>query len=330
LLNVLASLALIGTTFSSGLGAVQAAAASPPAQTTAANKDAGFVDLTRDFARIYDRDANLPDRQRIDVFIAEFDRLIPGFYSAKRVYDGNQSRYDQRLLRAFANYPAQRAAIDKVSEQFSRQLGGATIDFKKAFPGYRSTVPIYLVNALGEMDGGTRELPSGNALIFGADVIARIHPNDRLMPLFDHELFHVYHAQTTKVQECDLVWCGLWVEGLAVYVAQRLNPGATDAELLLTFPEPIRPVIDAHREEAVCTMLGKLDSRDEKDKAAMFSTARLGPNLPPRFGYYMGYLVARDLGRTRSLETLARLQGPALRKLIERSLANLAPCNRTG
>ena len=176
------------------------------------------------------------------------------------------------------------------------------------------------------MDGGTRDLPSGTALIFGADVIVRIHPDDRLMPLFDHELFHVYQSQTTKIQDCDQVWCSLWVEGLAVYVAQRLNPGATDAELLLTFPEPIRPAIDGHRGEAICTVLAKLGSRDEKDMGAMFSTGRLSPNLPPRFGYYVGYLVARDLGRSRSLETLARLQGPALRTLIARSLANLASC----
>jgi len=327
LLNMVASLALIAMMLGAGLGASQAATASAPVERPAPKTDAGYVDLTGDFARVYDRDANLPDRQRIDAFIAEFARLLPGFYSAQRVYDGNQSRYDQRLLRAFTNYPSQREGIGKVSDQFGRLLGGATADFRKAFPGYRSTVPVYLLNALGEMDGGTRDLPSGKALIFGADVIARIHPNDRLMPLFHHELFHVYQSQITNIQDCDQLWCSLWVEGLAVYVAQRLNPGATDAELLLTFPEPIRPAIDAHRGEAVCTVLGKLDSRDEKDMRAMFSTARLGPNLPPRFGYYIGYLVAQDLGRSRSLETLAKLEGPALRQSIERSLANMASCN---
>jgi hypothetical protein len=327
---MVASLALVGTIFTSGVEASQAAAASVPADTATAKTSAGYIDLTGDFARIYDRDANLPDKQRIEVFIAEFERLIPGFYSAQRVYDGDKSRYDQRLLSAFAKYPSQRAAIGKVSDQFGELIGSAIAGFRKAFPGYRTTVPVYLVNSLGEMDGGTRDLPSGKALIFGADVIARIHSADRLMPLFDHELFHVYQSQTTKLQECDQVWCSLWVEGLAVYVAQRLNPGATDGELLLTFPEPIRPAMDAHRKEAVCTVQGKLDSRDEKDMGAMFSTGRLGPNLPPRFGYYVGYLVARDLGRSRSLETLARLQGPALRRLIARSLGTLASCNLAG
>ncbi len=287
-----------------------------------------YVDLTGDFARIYDRDANLPDQQRVERFTADFAALIPGFYSAQRLYDGNEVKFEQRVLRAFSKYPSQRAGIGEVSDQFAQLLGGATASFEKEFGPFRSAVPVYLVNSLGEMDGGTRDLPSGRALIFGADVIAQVHANDRLRPLFTHELFHVYHAQQTDLSGCDQLWCSLWTEGLAVYVAQRLNADATDSELLLTFPEPIRPLVDAHKREAVCTTLEKLDSRDGRDFSAMFSSARLGPNLPPRFGYYVGYLVARELGRTTSLENLARLHGSTLRSLIEATLTGLANCNR--
>lgn len=290
------------------------------------SSDVLYVDLTPDFGRIFDRDASLPDQQRVDRFVAEFASLIPGFYSAQRVYDGDETKYSQRVLRAFSKYPDQRAGIARVSDQFGQLLGSATIAFGKEFGGFRSTVPVYLVNSLGELDGGTRDLPSGKFLIFGADVIAGIHSNDRLMPLFIHEFFHVYHARQTDLFECDQVWCSLWTEGLAVYVSQRLNPDATDSELLLAFPEPIRAAIEAHRDEAICATLEKLDSRDRKDIGAMFSSARLGPDLPPRFGYYVGYLVARELGHNQSLETLAKLSGPALRARIGKTLSQLAPC----
>ena len=53
-----------------------------------------------------------------------------------------------------------------------------------------------------------------------------------------HELFHLYHSRA--FEGCDAVWCGLWREGLAVHVAAELNPGASDAELVLTMPVPLR------------------------------------------------------------------------------------------
>jgi hypothetical protein len=49
---------------------------------------------------------------------------------------------------------------------------------------------------------------------------------------------------------------------------------------------------------------------------------RLG--WPPRSGYYIGYLVAEDLGRRGSLSKLAHMRGPALRGEIGRSLERLA------
>jgi len=38
--------------------------------------------------------------------------------------------------------------------------------------------------------------------------------------------------------------------------------------------------------------------------------------LPWRSGYYLGFLVAKDLGRHRSLDALARLRGPELEREI--------------
>jgi hypothetical protein len=45
---------------------------------------------------------------------------------------------------------------------------------------------------------------------------------------------------------------------------------------------------------------------------------------PTRSGYYIGYLVALDLGRRRDLRTLAHMKGPGLRAAIGEALARLA------
>src|SRR6185436_496403 len=112
-------------------------------------------------------------------------------------------------------------------------------------------------------------------------------------------------------------------EGLAVYVAASLNPKATDEELLLTVPEPLRPAVEKDRAAAVCAVVARLDSGDEATANALFSFQRLSPQLPPRFGYYVGYLAAREMGRARSLRALAELTPAQVRSELEPTLRRL-------
>ena len=161
-------------------------------------------------------------------------------------------------------------------------------------------------------------------LLFGADVIARLHMGHDIRPFFHHELFHLYHQR--RFTSCEAVWCGLWTEGLAVYVAKSLNPKATDEDLLLTQPEPLRPAVDRNRDLAVCTVVAQLDSKDETIGAALFSSGRLRPELPPRFGYFVGYLAAGEMGRTSSPKQLASMTPAQVRPALEAALRRLATC----
>ena len=58
----------------------------------------------------------------------------------------------------------------------------------------------------------------------------------------------------------------------------------------------------------------------------MARSGRLNADLPSRFGYYVGLLVAEDLGKSRSLDQLARLPLTELRPLIADSLDRLGNC----
>ena len=174
------------------------------------------------------------------------------------------------------------------------------------------------------MDGGTREIGGKIGLIFGADVMASVHDFTDEQPFLDHELFHVYHQH--YFPECDKVWCGLWAEGLAVYVAQQMNPQSSDSQLLLMQPEPIRPQVDAHLEDAVCAARKLLSSSKDSDVEALFSFKRLNPTVPPRAGYYLGYLAAKEAGKTRSLTQLAHLSPDEARPVLESALVALATC----
>lgn len=279
-----------------------------------------LVDLTSEFDKVALETVGMDDQARVAAFEKAMTPLAEGFYARSRKPD----RYDSRVLKNLAAYPDQRAAILDVSRQFSALLAPARKSFEASFGRVESTQPMYLLHSLGEMDGGTRDLNGKETLIFGADVIARIHAGHDMTPFFHHELFHVWHEP--RFGECEPLWCSLWEEGLATYVAGKLNPDAGDAALLLDEPAPIRPAVDANRTAAVCAVKPLLDSTKEEEYASLFYGSSHLPGFPARMGYYIGYLVAADLGQTRSLRELGMLKPAEVRPLIDKALATLAKC----
>jgi uncharacterized protein YjaZ len=65
-----------------------------------------------------------------------------------------------------------------------------------------------------------------------------------------------------------------------------------------------------------------LDSTRRDDYARYF-LGGVDQDIPVRSGYYLGYLVARDLGETRSLAELARMTPGVVRPLLEQALRRL-------
>jgi hypothetical protein len=306
--------------------ALAAPAPAAPKSPTAA-QGLQFVDLTDEFDKAWNGTAQLPAERRPLAFEAEMAKSPAGFYDPKRVADYlTEPKYQERVLKGLNAYPEQRPGIQRVSREFQAMIKPAQRSFERAFGPMRGYPPIYLVVSFGEFDGGTRDLPEGNRLMFGADMIDRLHKNKPLQPFFHHELFHLLHART--FHGCEQVWCSLWSEGLAVYVASKLNPLADDDALLLDMPRPLRSAVEEQKTAAVCAVRERLNSTAKADYAPLFMMGgkNLEPQLPPRFGYYVGYLVAQDLGRTRTLRQLARMPNDQVKPLLEASLARMSTC----
>ena len=71
-----------------------------------------------------------------------------------------------------------------------------------------------------------------------------------------------------------------------------------------------------------------LDSENSADYKPLFNSGGQGlsPNLPPRFAYYVGYLVAQDVARGRTLKQLTAMPHDQVRPLLEQSLRRMATC----
>ena len=284
-----------------------------------------FIDYTDDFDRVWQQTSALPEDKKPAAFTAAFDKILSGFYDARRVKDFIPAeRYRELIEKALKEYPDKRNGIQRVSRDFRSLVAPAQEQFEHEFGPMTGYPSVLLVHSLGEFDGGTRELADGEHLMFGADVIDRLYQTTPIKPFVQHELFHLLHGRTFS--SCEAVYCSLWREGLATYVAARLNPGASDAALLLTIPAPIRPAVEANKTKAVCAVRQRLGSEKPEDYAPLFYGNKQLPGLPGRMGYYIGYLVAQDLGRTRDLKQLAALKPAEVRALLEASLAHMADC----
>lgn len=297
------------------------AAAAPASPTTPFYT---FIDLTDDYASFYDRTQGMETASRVAKFRQEFDKLFPGFYDPARNEDTPEA-YNKFVAKSFDNFASIRERYTQVAASFEVSMAPAHVSFAKAFPDVTPIGDVYLLHSLGEMDGGRRTINGKDFLIFGADVMARVHNFTDEQPFFHHELFHVYHGQFFK--GCQKIWCALWNEGLAVHVAHSLNSGANDDQLLLTRPLPIRAAVDANLKEAVCAVRARLKSEDSKDYAPLFrGDKRLNDVIPARFGYYVGYLAAREAGRTRSLQQLAHLSVEEAEPVVAAAVAALTSC----
>jgi hypothetical protein len=263
--------------------------------------------------------ADLPPAERVRRFRAEFNAKVPGFYEPRGAV--TEAQYNTRVQKALEEYPATREKFLAAAQSFAASYATANARFRTFLPDYAPEMPIFLLHSLGEMDGGTRELQGKVVAIFGADVVAKIHDPASIGPFLDHELLHFHHSK--YFSDCRALWCSLWEEGLATYVAERMNPGTDDRGLLLTMPRPIRPEVEPRLAEAMCLIRSKLQSTDEDDYAMFFfgSGGKAQGDWPPRFGYYLGYVLAKRLGEAMSLDDLAKLPPEAVKERLEATLA---------
>lgn len=303
-----------------------AACQTAPAPSAPAAANAGpfytLTDLTDDYVRFYDRTEAMESVARVAAFKAEFQPLLPGFYASNE--DTTEQQLDRMIARSFEQFPSIRERYLATTASFAADMESARRSFVAAFPDARPVGDIYFVHSLNRMDGGTREYDGHTFFIFGADVMATMHAPGQARPFFHHEIFHFYHHN--YFPECDAVWCSLWAEGLAVYVAEQLNPGIDDEGLMLTVPRPIRPEVDANLQRAVCEVARRLDSESIDDYRPLFFGNGNLDGLPPRMGYYIGYLVAKEAGRTHSVQQLAHMSTAEARPVINSALASLATC----
>ena len=284
-----------------------------------ARTTAPYRSLTRDFAKFQDATRAMSEKERVALFRQRFGELFPGFYAPSS--GQSDAQFDRTVAASLNGFDAVRAGYEEVERQFPVAYAAGIRHFRAQFPGFKPVLPVWFVHSLGRMDGGTRTYNGKTYMIFGADVIAKIHADGTIGPFLDHELFHVENGQWFKDCEPDTtIWCSLWQEGGAVYATSVMNPGADDHTLMLDLPKPIRASVDAQWPLGLCTLKRDLDKSDQATYASYFMGGGSDQAFPKRWGYYVGYRLMQRVGRRHSLAEIDRMDHAAAHAEIDREL----------
>lgn len=288
-------------------------AAAPVGAT--ASKPCSFQDLMPAYQKFASTTTRFSPQQRAEAFVNTFVHRYPDYYSPE-VF-GDAARMQARALRFFD--PAQAAVVfpgippltDERLAALSRAVGPEFVEqqrkFMQTFSDFSCDTIVKFGVSLLKFDGHPVELDGKHYLLFGVDVIAMLHgPAD--MPAFlDHEIFHLYHRQVIGSRAPrgeDPAWWTMWVEGLATYVSQRMNPGL-NAQQVLWYPRDMVARMEQNRARAAQLMLHDIEMTGPYgDRWFVSSTSVEG--LPVRAGYYLGYLFAKSVGDGQPLPQLAR------------------------
>ncbi|RJF36890.1 DUF5700 domain-containing putative Zn-dependent protease [Pseudoalteromonas gelatinilytica] len=280
-------------------------------KTHANNQPADFevINLADDFYTLYQSSKTLTAENRAEQFSQHFTSQFAPFYS------------DKSFVKAIEGFNEIEDVYLSKNRRLSKDLNSSMESFIATFPEFKSETSIYILHSLGRFNGATRELNGKSYLMFGVDLMAKYHTWKNDTPFFHHELFHVYHE---KLFHCkDELWCSIWTEGLATYVSYKLTPSATDDELMLNIPSNLVKKIRSRQLDSLVDLKKKFYSKKTETYSSFFNFAKDETKLPSRRGYYLGYILAKQIGKNYSLEQLAKMDKKTVESLLLKELDSL-------
>lgn len=303
-------------------GASHAAIAAPATYHT--------VNLMPEFWSFYDRAKHLPLEAQGAAFAHTIAARHPELYN-RDVIGGDKDiplarMVTDRYVKVQGMVGTKMDLMRELSDRIGHDLPRYEARFRQSFPDLSYTGELYFMYSLGGFDGGTRTVKGKTALLFGLDMITWVYGREAdPEPFFDHELFHIYQAKFDDPVPGygDKFVSSLWSEGLAMHVAQSLNPKAGGVAIF-GLPRTTPQRAEAELPKLARAVRGLLDSTSEDDYKRYFLGMDEQAETPARSGYYVGFKVAQLLGQRHSLRELARMPVSQLRPEIEAALDQLA------
>lgn len=276
--------------------------------------DSQVRNLTGDFVEFYEASQALPDAEKLDLFMSTIYPMDSAVY--EHVFeDWRRIGWDpdEELLKRIDRFGEYRDRYVTLSETVNDQLESSLRTFRERFPDFDFNFEVHLLHSLGLADGTRRTIGDKEIFVVGLDVIARFHDWEDNSAFFHHELTHFYvHQYYQASDEGELSPDGLynilWGEGVATYVSHALNPDATYKELMLEIPSSIPEAADPILDQLATRLLEDLYATERDVRMQYFALRSEDPLIPKRAGYYLGYLLVKQIAESHGLDELIRMK----------------------
>ena len=309
----------------SSVAAVTAPNQSRPPQAAASTASFRIHDLMPDFWKFWAAAQGQPVSRQAElwqtIYVNPHRALFDDLAAACR------EEYDPAWARAhyFPDLPKIVPGMHAADSDLPPKLSAARQHFLRMFPDMRWSGDVYLMASAYCFNGRAQTIAGHEAILLGIDTRVALGQKDPI-PDMTHELFHRYHYQffDFKPSSGYPLWTTLWAEGMALYVAERLNPKASDADLSL-FPIGMPRRVDGRRQELAADFLKVFSATDEADARKWFNDDdSKDPVIPARAGYELGALVAREIAQRYSIQTMAHWSRSQAQPRIRAALLSIA------
>jgi hypothetical protein len=282
-----------------------------------------IIDLMPDFWSVYDPVAKASIKDQSAALTQRFFEVHKALFVRAGIHHTDAGAIEGWLGKASPMIPA----IRRLHRRFANDYGAYTRRFLGTFPDFdKAAAPTFLIPSLFRFDAHLEPSDGQLPLFFGMDGIVKYHgENANLSVLFAHETYHCYQSQKNPaVMMADKVplFAGLWIEGGATWVSEKLNPDASILNVLLD-DKALAAMTSDQIKIAAGTLLTKFDSTEDADAASFFSTGWTGP-WPARSGYLLGLHIARRIAPTLTSANFASLPLRDMRPLYAARIAAIA------
>jgi hypothetical protein len=293
-----------------------------PTPSSSKTSDYKIVNLGPAFEKFWSLAENKRFTEQLEIWNRIVERPYQSFYDGMVWQRNDNPKWEERKMRRLkVFFPKYKSLHDKMKSQFDLfdEILKNQIDrFVQVFPDAHFDLPIYAAptttfNGKGGEGGDSGDPLSKTVLAFGIDMI--VDRNDNPDVLYAHELFHIYHTAAAGVNEKVFLNEGkltlpLWLEGLATYVSQQMNPQAPltdvlmDKDLPLVTERQIRSLAKNFLVESGEKAFDPAKPEIYKKWFAIDPQFNLGPKLPQRCGYLLGLKVSERLAKKHKLQDM--------------------------
>jgi hypothetical protein len=285
------------------------------------------IDATVTLTQVATASSGKPDADQLAAYQHGVIDAWPGLYRQDVIGLAPGAAMDRQILRSLASVRADGDRVE-LKHLLGEQIGAVAAAFG-AFGDFKCNFPIYFADMLGQLDGAGRVVDGRRALVLGLDALERERGEILLQVFLTHEFFHRYHFEAAgfsdDLEDRQEIWRTLWAEGLATYMSKVLSPSASTGDALM-LPKDLAQRAQPLTARMAAELLQGLDGMDANLFRRYFTS---NPNIdrngvPPRAGYYIGYVIAQRLAAHHSLSDLAHLRGDSLHREMVATLRELA------